>query len=259
MLEEGDDPEKTAKAFLSASEERDAYWFAFEGQRERWYGKVEKRVAKLIGDDLEAAAAVADRGLSAMENAIEQRAGLWRKELEGTWDQIAQEFGKRTHDGLVKAAHGGQEFKAWDWGRSAREYIRERVRDRVSAIVETTKGWVGRRVREANMPDDGGDAGQNIRDQAPEYSKTRGATIGQTEVLGASGYGSNLGANRSGAVKNKIWLTSRDDRVRDSHRTLEGQKRPLDQPYSNGLMFPGDPTGPPSETIKCRCVELYEV
>ena len=28
---------------------------------------------------------------------------------------------------------------------------------------------------------------------------------------------------------------------------------PIDQPFPNGLMYPGDPSGSPGEIINCRC------
>jgi hypothetical protein len=45
-----------------------------------------------------------------------------------------------------------------------------------------------------------------------------------------------------------------DDRVRDSHFLCEEQGAvPAAAPFHNGLMFPGDPNGPPEEVINCRC------
>lgn len=54
----------------------------------------------------------------------------------------------------------------------------------------------------------------------------------------------------------KKWLAAKDDRTRSSHASLDGQVRDLDKPYSNGLMFPGDKSGPASEVINCRCKEV---
>lgn len=54
----------------------------------------------------------------------------------------------------------------------------------------------------------------------------------------------------------KKWVASKDDRTRSSHRHLDGEIRDLDKPYSNGLMFPGDQTGPADEVINCRCKQI---
>ena len=81
--------------------------------------------------------------------------------------------------------------------------------------------------------------------------------VARTEMAEAAGYGQRESARQSGVVKYKVWITSRDDRVRDSHASLDGQKRTLDEPYSNGLMYPGDASGKAEEVINCRCAESY--
>lgn len=57
----------------------------------------------------------------------------------------------------------------------------------------------------------------------------------------------------------KKWIATLDDRTRNSHKHLDGQVRPVGQTFSNGLMYPGDPEGPPGEVINCRCTMITEV
>jgi len=64
-------------------------------------------------------------------------------------------------------------------------------------------------------------------------------------------------AEQSGVVSKKQWINSADDRVRESDAEMGGEVAALNEPYSNGLMFPGDPAGPASEVIACRCAEAY--
>lgn len=54
----------------------------------------------------------------------------------------------------------------------------------------------------------------------------------------------------------KQWCATLDDRTRESHRMLDGELVDLDEEFSNGLMYPGDPNGDPEEVINCRCVLL---
>jgi SPP1 gp7 family putative phage head morphogenesis protein len=54
----------------------------------------------------------------------------------------------------------------------------------------------------------------------------------------------------------KQWDSTMDKRTRESHAMLDGQIRELDEPFSNGLMFPGDPDGEAAEVINCRCALL---
>lgn len=51
----------------------------------------------------------------------------------------------------------------------------------------------------------------------------------------------------------KQWDATLDGRTRDSHRRVDGEIRELDEKFSNGLMFPGDPSGGAAEVVNCRC------
>ena len=63
-------------------------------------------------------------------------------------------------------------------------------------------------------------------------------------------------AESKGADVVKQWDASLDKRTRGSHRRLDGEIRELDEPFSNGLQYPGDPDGDASEVINCRCALL---
>ncbi len=63
-------------------------------------------------------------------------------------------------------------------------------------------------------------------------------------------------AKEHGADIVKQWDAALDKRTRHSHREVDGEIRELDEPFSNGLMFPGDPNGPAKEVIHCRCACL---
>src|SRR5690606_6134093 len=94
----------------------------------------------------------------------------------------------------------------------------------------------------------------------------RGETIARTEAM-ASLHASQMEAYRqaidTGAVARqdvrRVWVSTRDNRVRDSHRAMDGESVGLDEAYSNGLMYPGDPNGPVSETANCRCTQLIRI
>lgn len=60
-------------------------------------------------------------------------------------------------------------------------------------------------------------------------------------------------AKGKGADIVKQWDAVLDGRTRDSHRRVDGEIRELDEKFSNGLMFPGDPSGSAAEVINCRC------
>ena len=54
----------------------------------------------------------------------------------------------------------------------------------------------------------------------------------------------------------KQWDATLDKKTRKSHARVDGEVRELDEKFSNGLMYPGDPNGPAGEVIQCRCALL---
>jgi hypothetical protein len=61
-------------------------------------------------------------------------------------------------------------------------------------------------------------------------------------------------------IQYKRWLTSHDERVRDTHRAVDGQPVPVGQSFTVGLSqlrFPGDPLGSIDETANCRCTLTF--
>lgn len=80
--------------------------------------------------------------------------------------------------------------------------------------------------------------------------------IARTEVNTAS----NIGMHEAAEFNNKnikMWISRRDDRVRESHVLIDGEEQPMDSYYSNGCLYPGDPDGPPKEVINCRCFQIF--
>lgn len=51
----------------------------------------------------------------------------------------------------------------------------------------------------------------------------------------------------------KEWVATSDDRTRDRHSMRDGERVPIDKPFSGGLMYPGDQAGEASDVINCRC------
>ena len=63
-------------------------------------------------------------------------------------------------------------------------------------------------------------------------------------------------AKAKGADVLKQWDATMDSVTRESHVHVHGEIRELDKPFSNGLMFPSDPSGSAAEVINCRCALL---
>lgn len=63
-------------------------------------------------------------------------------------------------------------------------------------------------------------------------------------------------AKDKGANIVKQWDSTLDGKTRPSHQKVDGEIRELDEAFSNGLMFPGDPNGGAKEVVNCRCALL---
>lgn len=66
-------------------------------------------------------------------------------------------------------------------------------------------------------------------------------------------------AERMGVHMRKEWMATLDNRTRHSHRMLHGERVPLADRFSNGCMYPGDPSGDPSEVYNCRCTTIAAI
>lgn len=86
---------------------------------------------------------------------------------------------------------------------------------------------------------------------AVRIARTEGHRIQQTSTRDAQQKSKSKGAD---VVKQ--WDSTLDGKTRDSHKRVDGEIRELDERFSNGLDFPGDPKGKAAEVINCRCVSL---
>lgn len=64
-------------------------------------------------------------------------------------------------------------------------------------------------------------------------------------------------AEEMGIKVQKQWMSTLDSRTRDSHKSMDGEIVDTDEEFSNGLEYPGDPTGDPREVYNCRCTLTY--
>jgi hypothetical protein len=95
---------------------------------------------------------------------------------------------------------------------------------------------------------------------ASDVNKTRAILIVRTETTRATNFAGMAAAYETGYQTQKNWIEIKDDRTRRTHRHgtgVGGEIRDLDQPYGNGLMFPGDPNGGANEVCNCRCCQSF--
>ena len=111
--------------------------------------------------------------------------------------------------------------------------------------------------------------GESIPDLATRLAETVGdknrkAAIrnARTMATGAQNAGrldSYYRAEGMGIKLRKQWMATLDNRTRHTHRALDGESVPINEPFSNDLMFPGDPEGDASEVWNCRCTMIADI
>lgn len=80
--------------------------------------------------------------------------------------------------------------------------------------------------------------------------------VARTAMTGAENAGrvnAYKQAQAMGIELGQVWIATLDGRTRPSHRELDGESVPVNSTFSNGCRFPGDPSGPASEVMNCRC------
>jgi len=109
-------------------------------------------------------------------------------------------------------------------------------------------------------------------DSIPKLAKRIAVQTGETNMKAMTRYARTAmtGAQNSGRVEmlhkatgmgikvKKTWLATLDSRTRDSHQKLDGETVGVDDKFSNGLMYPGDPNGAGAEVWNCRCTLIYD-
>lgn len=144
---------------------------------------------------------------------------------------------------------------------------------RIKTITNTTSDRINTVIREVLTESEIGGYGidkirQTLTDSIGAAIRgnvrARAKAIAQTEMISASNQASTYAADSTGLEYRKYWSTSHLQGIRPSHIQAEQDSihrggLSKDQPFSNGLMYPGDPSGPAEEVINCRCTVLHEI
>lgn len=92
-----------------------------------------------------------------------------------------------------------------------------------------------------------------------EVDMNKTLRIARTEghrVIEESSYDSLVHAENMGIKAKKRWVATLDERTRSSHQHLDGETVDIGDRFSNGLLYPGEASGPPEEIINCRCTTI---
>jgi HK97 family phage portal protein len=136
------------------------------------------------------------------------------------------------------------------------EHIKTHGLEKVVGITNTTINLLREQLVEGLKKGESSvKLAKRIRETSSEYAYRRSFVIARTESHNTMVAGTFKTYEQAGVPK-KQWLTVLDGRERKSHHDIHGEIKNREEPFSNGLMYPGDASGPAEEVINCRCALL---
>lgn len=202
-----------------------------------------------------------------------------RRTHEDRTEEALRGFFAAQGEELVPAVSAGLvSFDTQRWNRELASIIFERGKDTATDYGTTVFGLLGRSLRfDPDLMDPwlievAGNSAADINamtldgltaaatDEDPAAA-AEGLFAGLTAVRSGlyatsmtTTYG-NFGAHdgaRAGGAGTKTWNTNSGN-PRSSHSRMSGQTVPLDDTFSNGMRWPGDPSGGAAEVANCVC------
>lgn len=246
---------------LSTEEQKSGHWKRVDRRREAWVNVVVKKIQPIYEAEGKAVVKAISGDIDQLEGkvskAINGQKDDWKKTIEATAKVLIEDFGKAISDELKGTS--AAETKAFDpFTAAVRLWVANHAAEAVTSILATNLTDVKRLISTAvNEGQNVTQIAKSLRQYYDTNASNKAMRVARTEVSSAAGYGQREAARQSGVVKTKSWISSRDDRVRDSHAAIDGEKRDFKDKYSNGLMYPGDTSGRTEEFIQCRCAESY--
>jgi HK97 family phage portal protein len=168
---------------------------------------------------------------------------------------------KTIFKGII-SAHGAQALLALDIGIAFNaeavpvlEFLSTKTITFANAIHQTA----AEAVRSALL--EGMSNGENLRDltrrvdEVFDGRKKNARAVARTETTGTANAGATEAYKQAGLKKHR-WVAvnaGADPDTREEHADMHNEVRALNEPFSNGLMFPGDTSGDPASFINCRC------
>ncbi|MFA6158889.1 MAG: phage portal protein [Candidatus Paceibacterota bacterium] len=160
---------------------------------------------------------------------------------------------------LAEAGKDATEMLDYDFDFTVTSSIERWIDDRVNVFAhEINKTTFGKLQDQFSESFEAGETRQQLISRIEGvydgFNDVRARTIARTEVHGAMQKGTVEGYRQAGSpIKIWVWASGVKGGVREEHAAMDGQERPIDMPFSNGLMWPGDPSGDPGETVNCEC------
>jgi hypothetical protein len=141
---------------------------------------------------------------------------------------------------------------------------------KITQMTDTSRAWINARLQWAQDNQyDTINTAKMIR--TADVNKYRSRLIARTELLGAASYGSRQGAQQTGLVMQKVWIsahhwnTRRVPQNQFDHWNAHMERVAMDEKFlivgrygAEYLDFPGDPAGSAGNICNCLCKVIYE-
>lgn len=195
----------------------------------------------------------AERDLESLERQMKRRLAklTGRKDLVGAIDDLglrAQRYTRTEWQRQLQGAMGVNLTADPDLGPML-ESFRKRQGDLITSLAQDKIARVKRILRKAGANARVEDITKLIREQTGA-TQSRAALIARTETTTLTSKMTQA-RHQAAGIHSYTVSTSQDERVRESHRALEGQKFEYGKPpIVDGLPFV------PGQTFCCRCVAL---
>lgn len=246
---------------LANEEQKSSYWKRVDRRKMGWWSIIQKKVQPLyqhIGSEVSQAVS-SEKAIKAPPTGLIEKAKVAIDKLSAEWQAlllasgfaVVEDFGKDAADAI-----GAGTFDPTT--AAIRIWLKNHAAENVRTILDTQKEAMGKLIAkgvEDNLST--AEIAKSIRTFYDENARYLSMRVARSEVATASGYGSVAAAEQSGVAVTKTWLSSRDDRVRDSHQHIDGETVAMNELFSNGLEYPGDQRGDASESVNCRCVLTF--
>jgi len=244
---------------------RESLWLNFKGFTEDWEKKWRVKLGRLFREQRDAV-------LSNMQDAWEGPARQARLDGLKTFNvaldailfdgkearKLFRLVGRALMESVLQAS-GEAEADKYNLGRFTitepriQKWLDEKAFKFAEEVNKTTEDALREAlklgIQEGDTIDEISKRVADIFDMAEDYRSER---IARTEVVSSANRGAIAAYEESGVVKGLEWITARDSDVRDSHQ-IDGEIVNLGEAFSNGLLYPGDPSGAAEEVINCRC------
>ena len=168
-------------------------------------------------------------------------------------DETAKSFGQRTLD----EAGVDQVFE--ERNQRVNEFIRQQSLERMDSLTnETTRQALREElVQSLEAGESRKQTSNRIKKVFKEADDRRARVIARTETVRVANFATQEGMQQAG-VPEKEWLSSRDERVRDHHLSLDSVTVPTQGEFVSPetgatAQHPGD-FGRPVDDIQCRCI-----